>query len=93
MNSTSILVVVLGALALLVVVANDWWKRRLVKIAEKKGTTVRADIHNNKTPLTRIVVLILGIGVYAYLLNHPELTNRDFGPLTPLVRWMFFKHH
>jgi len=51
----------------------------------------RKDLYVNKTRWGMVAALVVGLGVYAYLLNHPELTNRDFGPLTPLTHWLFAK--
>jgi len=92
MKPDVVLIVFLGVVSLMIVVANDWWKRRLVNKVEKRGTKARADLYNNKTRWGTVALIALGLGAYAYFLNHPELTGRDFGPLTPLMRWLFFRH-
>jgi hypothetical protein len=89
MNERAILVVVLGFAALLIVIADDWWKRRLVRRAEEKGKKARADLYVNKPRWSIVIAIAVGLITYAYLLTRPDLTNRDFGPLTPLVRWFF----
>jgi hypothetical protein len=92
MKPETLLIFALGVGALMVVIANDWWKKRLVEKKEKKNQKVRKDLRNNNTQWLLVVFLLLGIGIYAYLLNRPDLTNRDFGPITPLMRWLFQKH-
>ena len=83
------LVVFLGIVALIIVVVNDWWKRRLVQKAEGKGKKARKDLHTNNTQWGVVVAIALAIGAYAFLRTHPDLTSGDFGPLTPLIRWLF----
>jgi uncharacterized iron-regulated membrane protein len=87
-----VLIVFLVVVSLIIVVANDWWKRRLVDKVEKKGRKARSDFYDNKTRWGTVVLIALALGAYAYFLNHPELTGRDCGPFTPLVRWLFSRH-
>jgi hypothetical protein len=82
----------IAVVALCFVIADDWWKRRLVKKAEAKGKMARKDLYVNSTRWGMVAVLIVALGAYACLLNRRELANRDFGPLTPLMHWLFAKH-
>ena len=63
MKPEVILVAFLGAVSLLIVVANDWWKRRLVEKAEEKGKKVRKDLYVNKTRCGMVAIVALGLGV------------------------------
>jgi hypothetical protein len=91
MESETMFVIFLAVVSLVIVIANDFWKKGLVESAEKKGKKARRDLYINKTQWGMVAMLILGFGVYVYLLNHPELTDRDFGPLQPLIRLTFPK--
>jgi len=66
MKPEVVLVVFLGVVSLMIVVANDWWKRRLVGKAEKKSKKVRKDLYDNKTRWGMVAMLALGLGAYAY---------------------------
>lgn len=89
MKPEIIFVVFLGVVSLIIVVANDWWKRRLVKKAEGQGKRARKDLYANRTQWVAVIIAAVGFGVFVYLLSRPDLTDRDFGPLTPLIRWLF----
>jgi hypothetical protein len=79
------------SVALLIVIANDYGKRRLIEDAEKEGKKPRRAWYANKTDWGMVVGLLVCFAIYSYLLNHPELTDRDFGPFTPWVRFTFPK--
>ena len=91
MSSEALLIIVLMGGALLIVVLNDWWKRQLVSRAKADRREIRQDWLVNKTQWGRVGVLAVVGLIYVYLMNHPELTDRDFGPLNPLVEWLFRK--
>jgi hypothetical protein len=92
MKQELVLGIFLGIVAVIVVVANGWLKRRLVARAERKGKSAREDVSaNKKTRWGVIIAIALALGVYAYFLNRPQVTDREFGPFTPLIRWLFSK--
>jgi hypothetical protein len=43
----------------------------------------------NRTDWRIVAFLIVGFVVYLFLLANPQLTNRDFGPLDPLMKFLF----
>ena len=84
-----VLVAVLAIGSLSVMVADDWWKRRLVRIARSKGKPVPAHWLQNRTDWRILAFLIAGFVLYLFLLANPQLTNRDFGPLDPMMKVLF----
>lgn len=91
MKPEVVLILVLGIGALGIVILNDWWKRRLVDRAHGRRGTIRKDLLSNKTQWGMVIAIAIGIALYAFLLNNPEWTNKNFGPLNPLVEWFFKK--
>lgn len=83
------LVAVLAILSLTLMIADDWWKRRLVRKARAKGRQVPAHWLQNRTDWRILVCLIAGFVLYLILLANSHLTNRDFGPLDPMMKWLF----
>jgi hypothetical protein len=89
-NPESILILVLLLGALWVVTANDRRLKRRAEAAKGPGRTVRKDTTEKKSQRPVIIAIAVGAVIYAILLNNPgEWMNRDFGPLTPLVRLFF----
>ncbi len=79
--------IAIASLSLMIV--DDFWKRRLVARARKKGKPIPENWLKNRTDWRYILVLIIGSVFFLYLQANPQLTNRDFGPLNPIARWMF----
>ena len=84
-----VLIMVLGGLSLLIVIANDWWKRRLVRKYESKGKKVPRKWFANKTDWLFLATIAIVLGIYAYLVANPELVKFDLGPLNPIKDWFF----
>lgn len=84
-----ILVLLFVGSTLLILIANDWWKKRLVRKYERKGKKVDPGWYINKTEWAVVAAVVIATGVYAFLLANPELANRDFGPLNPIIEWLF----
>jgi len=80
-------VIAIGSLS--VMVADDWWKRFLVRKARRKGKPVPENWLQNRTDWRILASLIAGFVLYLFLLSNPHLTNRDFGPLDPMMKWLF----
>ena len=91
MKPEALLILVLGGGALIIVVINDWWKQRLVDKARAERRSVRRNLLANKTQWGMVVALVIGFGLYAFLLSNPVLADRDFGPLNPSVEWLLSK--
>lgn len=92
----TVLLLVLGVGAVIVVVANDWWKRRLVDKSRRQGEPARKEWLANKTNWGLTIALVVFLSLYAIVLNDPglvsELRNRDFGPLDSIIQWFLEQH-
>lgn len=90
------MLLVLGVGAVIVVVANDWWKRRLVDKSRRQGEPARKEWLANKTNWGLTIALVVFLSLYAIVLNDPglvsELRNRDFGPLDSIIQWFLEQH-
>lgn len=84
-ETVTILIVAFGGL--LFVIANDWWKRRLVRRAAIQGRDPRASWTNNETHWGAAIGLAVAFVVFIYVMQHKELIDGDWGVFTPLVQW------
>lgn len=82
-------VMLMGFPALIVVIANDYWKKRLVAKAATAGRPARKDLHQNETSWPIVVVVVVALFITAHMIKHPELADREWGILKPLVQWFY----
>ncbi len=82
-------VMLMGFPALMVVIANDYWKKRLVAKAANEGRPARKDLHQNETSRSRVVAVVVALFVTGYMIKHPELADREWGILKPLMQWFY----
>jgi len=87
-NETSWMAFML-VLTLVVIVANDLWKRRLVKRAEERSKPVAANWRNNQTNWKFLAFFVAVFLVFLYVRANPHLTDRDFGRFNPIIRHLF----
>lgn len=91
MNASSILICVLGFGGVLIVVLNDMLIRQSTHDARSESANPKN--RSRETQWSLVITLVIGIAIYAYLWNHPELTDRDFGPLNPIRDHFFPREH
>lgn len=82
-------VLCLGLVAVLFVVINDWWKRRLVQQATAHHDPVTPNWSLNQTDWLRVALLVIGFAAYAIVRSNPAWTNDYDGPLSGVVQYLF----
>lgn len=86
MSEQGFYVALLGSTAVVVLLISDWQRQRAALSAREHDSQVAAP---RRISVGMALLLIAGFIGYGIVHGHPEWTNGDFGPLSPLVHHFF----